>query len=71
MQRVLAIELLTAAQALEFRKPKKTSPALEKLMTELRKTTSFMAKDTILHEGLIAAERFLDKDPEEVTGMKF
>ena len=71
VQRVLAIELLTAAQALEFRKPKKTSPALEKLMTELRKTTSFMAKDTILHEGLIAAERFLDKDPEEVTGMKF
>ncbi len=71
VQRVLAIELLTAAQALEFRRPKKTSPALEKLMTELRKTTSFMAKDTILHEGLIAAERFLDKDPEEVTGMKF
>lgn len=71
VQRVLAIELLTAAQAIEFRKPKKTSPALEKLMTELRKTTSFMAKDTILHEGMIAAERFLDKDPEEVIGMKF
>lgn len=71
VQRVLAIELLTAAQALEFRRPKQTSPALEKLMTELRKTTSFMAKDTILHEGLIAAEKFLDRHPEEVTGLKF
>lgn len=71
VQRVLAIELLTAAQALEFRRPKKTSPALEKLMTEFRKTTSFMAKDTILHEGLIAAEKFLDNHPEDITGLKF
>ncbi len=71
VQRVLAIELLTAAQALEFRRPKKTSPALEKLMVELRKTTSFMAKDTILHEGMIAAEQFLNQHPEDITGMKF
>lgn len=71
VQRVLAIELLTAAQALEFRRPAKTSPALEKMMAEFRKTTSFMAKDTILHEGLIAAEKFLDNHPEDVTGLKF
>lgn len=71
VQRVLAIELLTAAQALEFRRPKKTSPALEKVVEGLRKTTSFMATDTILHEGLIAAEKFLDNHPEDITGMKF
>lgn len=71
VQRVLAIELLTAAQALEFRRPRKTSPALEKIVTGLRETTTFMATDGILHEGLIAAERFLDKHPGEITGMKF
>jgi histidine ammonia-lyase len=65
VQRVLAIELLTAAQALEFRRPKQTSPVLEKVFTALRETTSFMAKDTILHEGLIAAEQFLNNDPEQ------
>lgn len=65
LQRILGIELLTAAQALEFRRPAKTSPVLEKVFADLRKTTSFMDKDTILHNGLIAAERFLDNDPDK------
>jgi histidine ammonia-lyase len=68
VQRILAIELLTAAQALEFRRPKQTSPALENVFNALRATTSFMAQDTILHEGLIAAEQFLNNNPEQFTG---
>ena len=68
VQRVLGIELLTAAQALDLRRPKQSSPALEKLMKELRQTTSFMAKDVILHEGMIAAEKFLDNDPGKMIG---
>ena len=68
VQRVLAIELLTAAQALELRRPKKSSPALEQVFQSLRATTSFMAQDTILHEGMIAAEEFLNKDAEELLG---
>ena len=68
VQRVIGIELLTAAQALEFRRPNRTSPALEKVWSELRKTTSFMAEDVVLHDGLIAAEKFLDKDPDEIMG---
>ncbi|NDC40688.1 MAG: histidine ammonia-lyase [Chitinophagia bacterium] len=59
VRRVLAIELLTAAQALEFRRPLKTSPKLEQLVTELRQSTSFMATDTVLHDGLVAAEQYL------------
>ncbi len=70
VQRVLGIELLTAAQALEFRRPDLSSPALENVFNALRTTTSFMAQDTILHEGLIAAERFLDRDSEGLTGIK-
>ena len=70
LQRILGIELLTAAQALEFRRPLTSSPALEKVFAALRQTTTFMAKDEVLHYGLIAAERFLDNDPWEITGME-
>lgn len=63
VQRVLGIELLTAAQALEFRRPHRSSSVLESVWQSLRQSTSFMAKDEILHDGLIAAEKFLDNDP--------
>ncbi len=63
VRRVLAIELLTAAQALELRRPYTSSPALEQLFTEFRKDAAFMAKDEILHYRMAAAEQFLEKDP--------
>jgi len=66
VQRVLAIELLTAAQALDLRRPDKTSPALEKIWSTFRKEVSFMPEDVILHDKLIAAEQFLNKDPLEM-----
>ncbi len=65
VQRVLAIELLTAAQALELRRPHKSSPALESIFEALRKEATFMDNDDLLHNKLIAAERFLDRDPLE------
>ena len=63
VQRVLAIELLTAAQALDLRRPHKSSVVLENIWNELRKSASFMAEDEILHDKLVAAERFLDGRP--------
>ncbi len=63
VQRVLAIELLTAAQALDLRRPYKTSPALENVWNSLRGVTNFMQEDEILHDKLIAAERLLDLEP--------
>lgn len=68
VQRVLAIELLTAAQALEFRRPHQSSPAIEKLWTAFRKEASFMANDEVLHDKLMAAERFLDQDVNDIIG---
>ncbi|WP_276133010.1 histidine ammonia-lyase [Polluticoccus soli] len=68
VQRVLGIELLTAAQALDFRRPGKTSPVLEQVYAALRKEITFMQQDRILHDDLVAAERFLDKDAEVFTG---
>lgn len=64
VQRVLAIELLTAAQALEFRRPEQSSPAIENIWNQLRQAAPFMATDDILHYRMKAAERFLDQYPQ-------
>ena len=59
LEKVLAIELLTAVQALEFRKPLKTSPMLEEIITAFRKEVSFNEADRILHEDMMKAVLFL------------
>jgi histidine ammonia-lyase len=63
VQRVLAIELLTAAQALDLRRPHKSSPVIEQVWHALRKEATFMAEDEVLHDKLVAAEKFLEKEP--------
>ncbi len=45
LEYILAIELLYAAQALEFRRPLKSSKALEEIFTEVRKHVEFATKD--------------------------
>jgi histidine ammonia-lyase len=63
VQRVLGIELLTAAQALDIRRPYKSGQVIEQVWSDLREDVSFMASDRVLHTDLIAAEEFLNKDP--------
>lgn len=60
---VLAIELLTAVQALEFRRPMKTSPQLEKVLAAYRKKVKFMSNDRVLRDDIIASEKFLEDTP--------
>jgi histidine ammonia-lyase len=59
VEKVLAIELLTAVQALEFRRPLKTSPALEAVVTAFRKEVSFNEADRIMHDDMKLAIEFL------------
>lgn len=66
VQRVLAIELLNAAQALDLRRPQKSSVPLEKLHSAFRSQVSFMDKDRVLHDDLIKAEAFLNQDPRSI-----
>ena len=42
---IVAIELLAAAQGVDFRRPKKTSPALQEAMAEVRARVPFYARD--------------------------
>ncbi|WP_187263686.1 histidine ammonia-lyase [Pontibacter beigongshangensis] len=61
LETVLAIELLNAAQALEFRRPLQTSPALEKLVSAFRQEVPFIAADTLLHPHLKSTLSFMRK----------
>jgi histidine ammonia-lyase len=52
LERILAIELFTAAQALEFRKPLKSSPIIEKIISNYRKKVKFIKEDKIMYEEI-------------------
>ncbi len=56
---ILAVELITAAQALAFRRPRKTSPFLESLIHNFRQEIPFIEDDRILHDDIIKAEGYL------------
>ena len=58
--KVLAIELLTATQALDFRRPLKSSPALERICSAFREKVSFVSEDRILRDDMMAAVSFLN-----------
>jgi histidine ammonia-lyase len=56
---ILAIELITASQALTFRRPLRTSPYLENLVDTFRQTVPFIEDDRVLHDDIHRAEKFL------------
>jgi len=59
--KVLGIELMNASQALEFRKPLKSSVAVEEMLVDFRKEVPFLEKDTELHIYMRRAELFLQR----------
>lgn len=52
VEKILAIELLTAAQAFEFRKPMKSGPVLEAIHATVRKSVPFAAVDRVFHDDI-------------------
>ena len=59
VEKVLSIELLIAAQALDFRRPAKSSEAVEALHQSFRKIVSFNNEDRVLHNDMMNAVEFL------------
>ncbi|WP_178985587.1 histidine ammonia-lyase [Winogradskyella helgolandensis] len=59
VERVIAIELMNASQALEFRRPLKTSPLLESFLEQYRKVVPFIKVDEVLHDSIEASIQFL------------
>jgi histidine ammonia-lyase len=59
--RILAIELFNAAQALEFRRPLKTSAYLEEFLEKYRKIVPFVTHDKIMHYEIEKSITFLQE----------
>lgn len=59
---LLAIEWMTAAQAIEFRRPAQTSPALEDLLKKYRQKVPRLENDRILRDDFESARLFLGRE---------
>ena len=59
LERILAIELFNAAQALDFRRPEKTSPILEDFIGNYREKVAFIHEDTLMHDEMEKSIQFL------------
>jgi len=59
LERVLAIELLNASQAIEFRRPLKSSEFIEMFLKSYREEVSFVDEDRILHYDIEKTIAFL------------
>lgn len=67
VERILAIELMNASQAIEFRKPLKSSEFIEQFIASYRTEVPFVKEDRILHydiENSIAFLRSFEIDIE-------
>ncbi len=56
---IQGIELMNAAQAIEFRRPLKTSETLEKLLVEYRKVVPFVKEDCYLQPLISNSKKFV------------
>ncbi len=59
IERVLAIELMDAAQAIEFRRPAKTSPYLEELLASYREVVPFITVDKVMYSEIEKTVEFI------------
>ena len=61
-ERVLGIELFNAAQALEFRRPAKSSPKIERVFEDFRKEVPFIDNDTYMHPLIEKSIEFIRQE---------
>jgi histidine ammonia-lyase len=59
VERVLAIELMNASQAMHFRNPAKTSKFLNMFLKAYQVVVPFIKEDKFLHEDIVSSISFL------------
>lgn len=59
LARILSLELMVAAQALEYRRPLQSSPEIEELVAGLRAKVSRYDTDRTMHTDIINSEAYL------------
>lgn len=57
---IAAIELMNAAQGIDFRRPLKSSPAIENIMTAYRETVPFVEEDVVMEDYIKKTLEFLE-----------
>ncbi|MCM1370176.1 MAG: histidine ammonia-lyase [Candidatus Amulumruptor caecigallinarius] len=57
---IAAVELMNAAQALEFRRPLKSSPYIEYVIAEFRKAVPFVEDDVVMEDYIAKTMDFLN-----------
>jgi histidine ammonia-lyase len=67
VERILAIEMLTGCQALEFRGVEDTSPYLKKIVTDFRKSVPFVQDDVLMYELIDNSLKFIIEYPFETA----
>jgi histidine ammonia-lyase len=60
IERILAIELMNASQAIEYRRPLQSSDFIEMFLKSYREEVSFVKEDRILHYDIEKTVRFLN-----------
>lgn len=59
LERLMGIELFTAAQALEFRRPQKSSDLVENFVSEYRKHVPFIENDEVMYTHIENSKQFI------------
>ncbi|MFA7401763.1 MAG: histidine ammonia-lyase [Bacteroidales bacterium] len=59
LEKILAIELFNAAQAMDFRKPMQTSPMIEKILKAYRQQVDFIENDATMYDKIHQSIAFL------------
>lgn len=57
---IAGIELMNAAQGIDFRRPLKSSPVIEKIMSDYRKEVKFVEDDVVMEDYIAKTMKFLE-----------
>ena len=66
LERILAIELFNAAQALEFRRPLKSSVFIEDFVKAYRENVAFVSQDKLMYPEIAKSVLFLRQVPLQI-----
>ena len=58
---IAAIELMNAAQGIEFRRPLKSSPYIEKVLAAFREEVPFVDEDVVMEDYIAKTMSFLER----------
>jgi histidine ammonia-lyase len=61
LERIIAIELFTAIQAFEFRRPLRSSAFIENIIASFRKTVPFLEDDRVMYPEIVKSIEFIRK----------